>query len=232
MAHKTIGLIGGVGPGSTAAFYRELVRRYAQRAGGDQPAVLIHSVPMTPAIEAALLGGATAGPEIEAMRAMLEDGVRRLAQAGVDAIAMPCNTLQGYLPEIVARAGLPYLALVGETAGRLQAQGRRRPALICTNAMRALGLYQAALAACGLECVLPSAEQQAGITQTILDSLHGRPGAAAPLRAVVRQLEDESDAILLGCSDITAFADPAFTRLPVVDAMDVLADTSVNFLLQ
>src|SRR5690242_9325882 len=54
MAHKTIGLIGGVGPRSTAAFYQELVRRYARRAGGDQPAVLIHSVPMTAAIEAAI----------------------------------------------------------------------------------------------------------------------------------------------------------------------------------
>jgi aspartate/glutamate racemase len=45
-------------------------------------------------------------------------------------------------------------------------------------------------------------------------------------------LEGEADAILLGCSDITAFADPAFTTLPVVDAMDVLAETSINYLLQ
>src|SRR6185369_10080972 len=93
MAHQTVGLIGGVGPGSTAAFYQSVVHRFAARHGGDQPALLIHSVPMTAAIEAAILGGATAGPEIEAMRAMLADGVRRLALAGVDAIAMPCNTL-------------------------------------------------------------------------------------------------------------------------------------------
>jgi len=232
MAHQIVGLIGGVGPGATAAFYQTVVRRYAQRHGGDQPALLIHSVPMTAAIEAAILGGATAGPEVEQMRAMLEDGVRRLSQAGVDAIAMPCNTLQAYLPEIVARAGLPYLALIGETVRHIQQQGRQRVALICTNAMRALGLYQAELDARGQPYLLPSAEEQASITQTIFDSLHARPDPNAALRPVLRHLETQADSILLGCSDITAFADPAFTRLPVVDAMDVLAEATVTFLLQ
>src|SRR6185369_17402131 len=137
----------------------------------------------------AILGGATTGPEIEAMRAMLADGVRRLALAGVDAIAMPCNTLQAYLPEIVARAGLPYLALIGETVQHLKQQGRRRPVLICTNAMRALGLYQAELEARGVPYLLPTAEQQAGITQTILDSLHARPDPNASLRPGLRQRE-------------------------------------------
>jgi len=232
MAQKTVGLIGGVGPGSTAAFYQTVVRRYAQRHGGDQPALLIHSVPMTAAIEAAILGGATEGPPVEQMRAMLADGVQRLAQGGVDAIAMPCNTLQAYLPEIVARTGLPYLALIGETVRCLQQRGHQHVALICTNAMRSLGLYQAEMEARGLLHVLPTSDEQAAITQTIFDTLHARPDPNAALRPVLRRLETAADAILLGCSDITAFADPAFTCLPVVDAMDVLAEATVSFLLQ
>ncbi len=232
MAHKTVGLIGGVGPGATAVFYQSVVRRYALRHGGDQPALLIHSLPMTATIEAAILGGATAGPEIEQMCGMLEDGVRRLSLAGVDAIAMPCNTLQAYLPEIVARAGLPYLHLIGETVRHLQQQGRQRVALICTSAMRTLGLYQAELEARGLACVLPTVDEQAAITQTIFNTLHARPDPNAPLRLVLRRLETAADSILLGCSDITAFADPSFTRLPVVDAMDVLAEATVSYLLQ
>src|SRR5947209_18815738 len=100
MSHPTVGLIGGVGPGSTAAFYQNLVQRYGARHGGDQPAVLIYSVPMTASIETELLGGATAGPEVAQLTGMLADGVRRLARAGADAIAMPCNTLQAYLPQI------------------------------------------------------------------------------------------------------------------------------------
>ena len=106
-------MIGGVGPGATAAFYQAVVRRYAARLGGDQPALLIYSVPMTAGIEAAILNGATSGAEVDRLTAMLADGVRRLARAGAEAIVMPCNTLQAYLPEIVARAGLPYIPLIG-----------------------------------------------------------------------------------------------------------------------
>lgn len=231
MSHKAVGLIGGVGPGSTAAFYLNVVRRYAARHGGDQPALLVYSVPMEAQIEAAILNGSTAGPEVERLIAMLEDGVGRLARAGADAIVMPCNTLQAYLPQIVARAGLPYIHLIGETAQYIQRQGYRRVALICTSAMSSLGLYQAELDAHGVPYLLPTQAEQAGITQAIHDSLHARPDPNAHLRPVLRHLETVADSILLGCSDLTGFAEPGFTRLPVVDAMEVLADATVKVLL-
>ena len=224
--------MGGVGPGSTAAFYQTVVRRYAARRGGDQPAVLIHSVPMTAAIEAAILGGVTAGPPVDELTGLLAQGVQQLARAGVDAIVMPCNTLQAFLPVLVANASLPYIPLVGATVRHIRQKGYARVALICTSAMRALGLYQAEMETQAVDCVLPEADEQAGITQTILNSLHALPDPNAPLRPVVRRLETAADAILLGCSDITAFADPGFTRLPVVDAMDVLAEATVAFLLE
>ena len=224
-------MIGGVGPGATAAFYQAVVRRYAARLGGDQPALLIYSVPMTAGIEAAILNGATSGAEVDRLTAMLADGVRRLARAGAEAIVMPCNTLQAYLPEIVARAGLPYIPLIGETVQHIRQQGYRRVVLICTSAMRSLGLYQAELERQAVPYLLPTEREQAGITQAILDSLHARPDPNASLRPVLRHLETAADSILLGCSDLTGFAEPGFTRLPVVDAMEVLADATTAFLL-
>jgi aspartate racemase len=235
MSHKTVGLIGGVGPGSTAAFYQSVVGRYAQRHGGDQPALLIHSVPMTAAIEDAILGGQTDGPEVAELIGMLADGVAALARGGAQAIVMPCNTLQGWLPPLVDRAGLPYIHLVGETAKQIQRAGYQRVALICTAAMRSLGLYQAELSARGLTVVLPTDAEQAGINQAIHNSLHAGSdgaGANAPLLPVLRRLERDADSLLLGCSDLQGLTQPGFTRLPVVDAMDVLAEATVTYLLQ
>src|SRR5579859_6957168 len=126
MTQQTVGLIGGVGPGSTAVFYQAVVGLSSTRHGGDQPPLLIYSIPMAASIEAAILGGATAGPEVERLVGLLETGVSALARAGVDAISMPCNTLQGYLPPIVARAGLPYIPLIGATAEHIQRAGYRR----------------------------------------------------------------------------------------------------------
>ena len=232
MTNKTVGLIGGVGPGSTAVFYQNVVRRYGARHGGDQPVLLIYSVPMEASMEVAILNGATAGPEVDRLIGMLEDGVRRLARAGADAVAMPCNTLQAYLPDIVARAELPYIHLIKETVRHIQRLGRRRVAVICTTPMRSLGLYQSELEGQAVPYLLPSETEQADLTRVILDTLHGRPDPNAPLLPIVRRLEAVADSILLGCSDLTAFSEPGFTRLPVVDAMDVLADATVSYLLE
>src|SRR5262249_41662106 len=154
-----------------------------------------YSVPMEATIEAAILGGRTAGPEVDSLTAMLEEGVEALAQGGAEAIAMPCNTLQAWLPPIVARRGLPYIALVGETARHIRQAGYGRVALVCTAAMRSLGLYQDALAAQGVPCVLPSDEEQDGITAAIHNSLHSRPDANAPLLPALRRLENDADAL-------------------------------------
>ncbi|MBI3361683.1 MAG: amino acid racemase [Chloroflexi bacterium] len=233
LPRKTMGIIGGVGPGSTAVFYRNVVRRHAQRAGGRLPALIVYSLPMEPQIETAMLeAGATSGPEVDRLIAMLEAGVGALSRAGVDAIVMPCNTLQAYLPSLVERAGLPYIHLIAETVNDIRRRGYERPAVICTAPMRALGLYQAELESHSVPYVLPTDSEQTHITRTILDTLHqASPDPNALLRPVVRRLETVADSILLGCSDLTAFEDPAFTRLPVVDAMKVLVEATVVFLL-
>jgi len=223
---RVVGLLGGVGPGSTAAFYLEVVRRYGQRHGGDEPALLIYSVPLAASIEAAILGGQTNGPQVEQLKGLLEGGVAALARAGADAIAMPCNTLQAWLPAIVARSGLPYLALIGETVRYARRAGYQRVALVCTEAMRLMGLYQAELEAQSVPYLLPGEADQAAITQAILASLHGQPDANAPLLPVLRRLENDADALLLGCSDLHSFTTP----LPVVDAMQVLAEATVEYL--
>jgi aspartate racemase len=233
-AHRTVGIIGGLGPGATADFYRAVVRRYAERHGGDQPALLLYSVPLAAAVEHALLhDGQTAGPEMGRMTAWLDEGVQRLARAGADAIVMPCNTLQAHLPQRVARSGLAYIHLIQATVAHIQQQGYQKVAVICTTLMRALGLYQAELEARAISYLLPTEAEQADITRALLDTLHPASDSdpSARLRPLVRRLETEADAILLACSDLTAFHDHGFTRLPVVDAMEVLAEATVRFLL-
>ncbi|MEK9164861.1 MAG: amino acid racemase [Chloroflexota bacterium] len=230
MSHRTVGVIGGVGPGGTAVFYTKVVRQYAERQGGDQPPLLIYSLPMEAQIESAMLNGATAGPEVDGMIAMLDAAVNALARAGASTIVMPCNTLQGYLPPLVARAGLSYIHLIAETVSRVKQCGHARVTVICTAAMRALRLYQNEMDAQSVKYVMPAEDEQAGINQAILDTLHHAPDPSARLRPVIRRLERDADSILLGCSDLTAFDDPAFTRLPVIDAMSVLAEATVKYL--
>src|SRR5438552_15510144 len=120
---------------------------------------------------------------------MLEDGVHRLALGGAAAIVMPCNTLQAYLPEIVARAGLPYIHLIREVVRHIQQRGYRRVAVVCSSSMRSLGLYQAELDTCSVPYLLPTESEQDDITATILDTLHARRDPNARLGPVLRHLE-------------------------------------------
>jgi aspartate/glutamate racemase len=42
---KTIGIVGGLGPGSTIEYYRQIIARYRERiSDGSYPPIIIHSM--------------------------------------------------------------------------------------------------------------------------------------------------------------------------------------------
>ena len=86
--YKKIGIIGGMGPESTALLYRQVVRSFQDRFGAykdqDFPEMLIHNLPI---------------PDItvdkkheEDVRKMLSRSVHFLEQSGSELIAFPCNS--------------------------------------------------------------------------------------------------------------------------------------------
>ena len=92
MSAKVIGVLGGMGPESTAALLSRITRRTPAATEQDHLRVIIDSNPKIPNRTDALLFGNLA-PVIDA----LSETASNLERAGAEMIGIPCNTAHAFL---------------------------------------------------------------------------------------------------------------------------------------
>jgi aspartate racemase len=219
---KTVGVIGGMGPGATAQFLQCVVD--ATEAGRDQDHLhlLIESDPAIPDRTLALVGD---GPS---PLGALVRVARRLEQMGADLLVMPCNTAHAYAAEIARSVGIPLVSLVAETAAYLAALNPRpaRAGVLATTGTVASGVYQAALGAVGIETIVPTDREQEQVMAAVYGLKGGEPGQPAVGRALVRLVERGAEVIVLGCTEFPALKFDTAAR--IVDPARVVASRIVE----
>lgn len=225
MRPTTIGILAGMGPRSTAPFLEMVIdecqTQYGAKAELDFPHMLVYSLPAPFHVDRPLDRPAVS----EAVRGAL----RRLEGAGVDFIAMPCNTAHILYDELAASVGVPLLNMIDEAVAALPADSRAL-ALFATRMTAEAGLYERPLAAAGRR--LLAREEWQRRADDLIAAVKASPDRAAAqamwdaLAADVA--EAGADTILLGCTDLNAVRPrlPAGVRL--LDATVCLARAVVR----
>jgi aspartate racemase len=229
---KIPGIIGGLGPATTAEFYLELIGRARQRYPCRYPRVLINSVPVPFELERSIV---LFGRDMEQMYPLLEETALALQEAGADFIALPCNTVHQFHPRLQDRLSVPLLNILEITASRCAARGYGRTAVLGTRRTVETGLYEPALRRHGLE---PAALQPAEVelcADLIYRLLAGEPeeGDRGRLLELASSLAERgAEAVILGCTDLQLLVRPGDADLPVpaVDSVDALLEESVRLI--
>jgi len=174
---KSVGVLGGLGPESTAEFYLDLVKLYGA-AGHDRygtlerPQVLTYSVPLDTQKEADFI---KFGKNYDYYRDELVKGGRVLQEARCDFAVIPCNTVHLFLPDIVkgvaARPasaefpnGLPkleFMSILDLTAARVKELGKTKVLLLATGETIRSKLYQDAMGKVGISVAVPESQDTA-----------------------------------------------------------------------
>lgn len=228
----TIGVLGGMGPEASADFYRRITVRTLAERDQDHLHVIVDSDPSVPDRTAFLQG---AGPDpVPALESM----ARRLVTAGAGLLVMACNTAHAFHEEVARSVDVPLVNWVVEAAGAVAARhaGGGRIGVLATTGTLGSGLYQDALAACGLQAVVPDRVQQAELMAVI----YGPGGVKAggtdrdPARERVRAVAENlarsgAAASLLACTELSClFPDPPAWSSPVHDAADLVAERVIT----
>ena len=228
-AHRVVGIIGGMGPEATVELMRRVIARTAADGDEDHIHVIIESNPKIPSRMAHLIERTGRDPTPELIRI-----ARNLERAGADVLAMPCNTAHGYLPAIQAAVSIPMLDMVELTVARLASlRPRARVGLLASSALIMAGVYARALAARGLEPVLP--QRQEDLMDLIKGVKRGAAGTEAgrKLADLSRELSPRTDVLLIACTELSLISAPLATALegaiPLIDSIDVLTQTIVDF---
>jgi aspartate racemase len=229
MGESIIGVLGGMGPESTADLLVRITRCTPAAVEQDHLRVLIDSNPKIPNRTDALLSGET-GPLIEA----LAQTARNLEQAGAEILGMPCNTAHAFLADIRSAVDIPVIDMIGEAAMRaLEIFGDGTTVgLVATDGTLRTRLYHEALEDVGL---VPMAPTLSGVQFAVMDALeavklHGvSEDASNALGVAVANLASEgATALIAGCTEVSLVLSRYSPDLPWLDPVQILAEALVR----
>lgn len=225
--HRTIGVVGGMGPWATLDFFEKVLRLTPARRDQEHVRLIIDNNPTVPDRGPAILGhGEDPTPALVAT-------ARNVEAAGADLIAIPCNTAHAFYDAIQAAVRVPVLHIMNEVAraaaGRFP--GLARVGLLATRATVAAGLYQRAFQPHETEILAPDTRGQEVIDRLIY-AIKAQQ-VDEPLRqegvAVGRRLAREgARAIILGCTELPLVLGETDLGLPLLDSNLILAETAVR----
>jgi aspartate racemase len=228
--HKTIGILGGMSPESTVAYYEYITRTYTERYGDyGYPEVLIYSVSFQPYVD---------WPNEDRWDLVargLSDAGRKLVAAGADFLLIATNTMHIVFDDVQASVEVPMLSLLDAVAGAIQARGIETVGLLGTRFTMEKTFYQDALARQGITVLVPGAQDRAYVNAVIYDELvagqlrdESRDGYVNVIGRLARR---GAAAVILGCTEIPLLVSGEDAGLPLLDTTTIHAEAALNYAL-
>ncbi len=223
----TAGILGGMGPYATHAFFQAVLQATPARRDWEHVRLVIDNNPHIPSRTRHFLYG-----EPSPFDGMLESCLRLQAYP-VDFIAVPCNSAVVFLEELRPRLRVPILDIRKAAVAELIVRHPqvRRVAVLGGRVTYARRTYSALLEAEGRELVVHDEAEQ-GVVEETIEAL--KLGSAPTLalerfRNLCCQLVERRgvEAAVLACTEFALLSDLG-VAMPFVDSSGALARTVVR----
>lgn len=218
---KTLGILGGLGPAASVYFYQLITEHTKASRDQEHLDIVLVSKASIPDRTEFILGKSPSSP----LPAMAE-GVRSLAQAGAELIAVPCNTAHYFYDEIQKISPVPVLNIVKETVRLAKRAGVRKIGIMATAGTVTAGAYQQACLEEGISFALPCEKSQAALMDIIYKSIKTakEPDMAEFIRIAEELYGAGAEAIILGCTELSLIRGlEKYPRFLFIDSLLVLA---------
>ena len=223
---KTVGVIGGLGPLATLDFFERVLRRTQAVREQNHLRLIIDNNTKIPDRNAHMRGdGPSPGPALAACAKGLEI-------AGADFIVMACNTTHAWEADIRAAISVPFLSIIRETTDAVAELRPEAVGVMAVDACLSAGLYQDALKAAGLKCILLSADSQKTFMELIYRIKSGDSGETVrrAMTTLARKLEAQgAEVIIAGCTEIPIVLTADDIEGELVNSTDVLVERTIVF---
>ncbi|WP_372611972.1 aspartate/glutamate racemase family protein, partial [Halomonas sp.] len=160
------------------------------------------------------------GPAIATM-------ARRLEKAGADFLVMPCNTAHYYWEDAQDAVGIPVWHIVEHTLDTIVRHiPGAKVGMLCSPALRKIGLYEGFAQRRELSLVYPSDED--AVLEVIRAVKRGQGRQPDTITEFTRAATDlcnhGADVLVLACTELSVIADALDNApIPVFDTLQVLA---------
>jgi aspartate racemase len=222
---KTLGILGGLGPMSSAYFYEMITAHTRAERDQDHIDIILSSRASTPDRTAFITGASTEDP----LPVMIGE-ICRLAGAGADIIALPCNTAHFNYHAISKASPVPVINIIKLTVEYAKFTGAKRVGVMSTEGSFISGVFAAACQEAGIDCIECLPDGRAALTDIIYNSIkRSKKVDPAAFERVADQLAGlGADRIILGCTELSLIKKEFCLSDIYIDSLEVLAACAIE----
>ncbi len=162
---------------------------------------------------------------------LLLTSAKKVAKAGAQVIACPCNSVHEALPAIRDRSPIPWLHIGDVVAREALEAGYDKVGVLGTKHLMESRIYPQSLGSAGIECVMPEQADQNRVDRVIMvelvDGLITDDSRAAVNGVIERLAEQGCEAVALACTELPLLVRPGETAVPTLDSTRLLARAAV-----
>lgn len=224
---KTVGIIGGLGPETTAELYQEIVSGFIKKDKAEHPSILIYSVPLSLKTEKECIIEAR---NTEKCLPDLINAAQILQKGGADFLVLACNSLHIFIDEIRESVQIPVLSTIEETVKVLKRQVSKRVGVLATSITINNRLYKDQFKTNDIDDLTLSDKDQNTLNQIIYHLVTGdyNDGDKEKLDNIINDLSKKNiDSIILACTDLQLLK-PHHDKVEIFDTMQILANAIIR----
>lgn len=227
-----IGLIGGTGPESTIEYYKGIVYGVQQKSGRSFfPNLTIESLSVFDVLDFC------GKQDYAGLTSYLLEGIGNLAAAGAQYGALTGITPHIVFDELIKDSPIPLISMVDTARDFAVAHDFRKICLLGTLPTMEGTFFQNSFAKCGIEVVMPNAEEKSYIGAKIETELEfGKilPNTQQKFKEIAERiiLEEQVQAVVLGCTELPLIFDGVELPVPYIDVMQVHINALVDLIMR
>ena len=224
---KTIGILGGMGPHSSAVFYLDVIDEYLKYEK-TRPSILLWNVPLNLEKEKMFI---EKGEFKDYYLDKLIDGANHLKKGEADFVTIPCNTVHIFFRELEQKVDIKFLSIIKETTEYLVEKKVKKILLLATSTTIKNKLYSKALEEAGIEVYIPDEDDQLKIDNTIVNLVNRKEtiNDKKVLYEIIHKFKAKGITnLLLACTDLQAIVKQENYQMKVYDTMKILVSATVK----
>lgn len=227
---KTLGIIGGMSPESTAIYYSQINRLVNEQLGGNHSAkIILHSLEFEEIVQKQQSG------DWQGAGAVLAQSAQNLQNAGADAIILATNTMHKVADLIKQKIDIPFLHILDAVADAILQRNMQTIGLLGTKFTMSDDFYRHGLATRGVQTIVPNEATQNQIHKIIFEELC--VGKFTPssqqfyLQTIADLAQKGAQGVILGCTEIGLLINQHDTTTPLFDTTALHIAQAVAFCL-
>ncbi|QED46265.1 cysteate racemase [Cytobacillus dafuensis] len=228
MQKRSLGVIGGMGPMATSVFFEKVIENTVANADQEHINMVILNHATLPDRTDVIINQ----KEETFLNAVVKD-IKLLETAGVENIAIPCNTSHFFYEQMQEMTSINIINMIDETCKKIHQKygDQSKVAILATNGTVSSGIYRHGCLDYNMQLITPNEVYQEQVMNTIYNIKSDLAVDVNAIEQIIIDLVDKENCccVILACTELSCLKLSDEVVKYCIDAMDVLVEKSIEY---